>query len=169
MQTSGMRRLISGPLLGLLALLCSSAGLAGTLNVNVTPSNTTPSVGDSFTVTVSGVGFPETGGATLGLTFDSAVVKVTGVVLAAGSPFPNLLVAAPWKQITLIGPMGGKQPSGSFAAFKINFTAIGRGKANIALVDAGSAAMGWLDETGDALVPKPAYHQTSVIVIERFK
>ena len=169
MRTSSMRTLIPGLLLSALALLCSSAGLAATANVNVVPSNTTPSVGDSFSVTVSGAGFPETGGATLGLSFDSTVVKVTGVVPVAGSPFPNLVVAAPWNRITLIGPLGGKQPSGAFAAFRIYFTAIGRGKASITLVDAGNTETGWLNASGEPLVPKPTYRQTSVIVIEHFK
>ncbi len=88
---------------------------------------------------------------------------------AAGSAFPNLVVAPPWNRITLIGPLGGKQPSGDFAAFRIYFTAIARGKANIALVDAGNTETGWLSEAGDPLVPKATYHQASVIVIEHFQ
>ena len=136
---------------GVLALLCSSAAFA-TATVTVVPSNATPSPGETFYVTVSGAGFPSTAGATLGLTFNSAVVTIptptlpNNIALAPGSPFTTGIVGAPnpfssGDFFSILGPLIGPQPSGNFDAFRIYFTvsptATPGSQANIALVDDG--------------------------------
>ena len=155
-----MNKLISKQLIGALALLCSSVSMAAT--INVVASNTDPNVGQTFSVTVSGVAFPETAGATLGLTWDATKVTVTSVVLATGSPFPTIVAASPFNIVTVLGPLSGTQPSGNFAAFTVNFTAIAAGLANISVNDDQSDFC-WTDAQTSACVPAN-YNQASVTV-----
>ncbi|MDP2324417.1 MAG: PEP-CTERM sorting domain-containing protein [Gammaproteobacteria bacterium] len=118
-------------LVGVLTLLGSAASFAAT--VTVTPSTLNPAAGSTFSVLVSGSGFPNTAAGDLNLTFSSAVVSVNtptltnGIVLAAGSPFTNGVIAdSPF----VSGNANGIQvlagfsitPSGSFDAILINFT-----------------------------------------------
>jgi hypothetical protein len=131
-----------------LAVLCSGAGLAAT--ATVTASDSRPQVGDTFFVTVGGAGFPGTSGATLQLSWDSDVVSVTGVELASGSPFTDLLADPPYALITLLSPLTGTLPSGDFEAFRINFTAVAEGDARIQVVDDG-VDFAWTDVNGQPL------------------
>jgi hypothetical protein len=151
----------SRTILGLLALLCSSVGWAAV--VNAVPSNANPNVGDTFSVTVSGVNFPQTLGATLRLTFNIAVVSVSGVELAPGSPFTGGLTATlPFNSgdsIVLLGPLTETLPSGNFDAFRINFKVLAPGNADIALAEDGADRV-WLTEDNK---PIPVtYHQARV-------
>src|SRR5262245_35766039 len=122
-------------LVGVAALLFSSAGMAAT--VTVTPSTPSPVAPNSaFSLTVSGSDFPSTAGTTLGLNYNSSFVSVSSVTLAPNSPFTGCLVAtAPFNLISVLGPLTGTLPSGSFDAFVINFQAVGQGDAGIELVD----------------------------------
>ena len=162
-----MNKLISKQVIGALALLCSSVSMAATINVVSTNNN--PNVGQTFSVTVSGAGFPETAGATLQLSWNTAAVSVTSVVLATGSPFPTIVAASPFNLVTVLGPLSGTQPSGSFNAFTVNFTAIGTGggnpptaPANILLTD-DQGDFCWTDANTNACVPVQ-YTQANVTV-----
>ena len=152
---------ISKPIVGVLALLCSSVSLAAT--VSVVPSNANPTPASTFSVTVSGVfGATTTAGATLGLTWNTAVVAVTSVVLATGSPFPTIVAASPFNLVTVLGPLTGAQPSGNFDAFVVNFNAIAPGAANIVLVD-DQGDFCWTVAVCSACVPT-TYTQANVTV-----
>ena len=145
---------------GVLSLLCSATGYAA--SVTVTFSNGSPNIGDTFSVAVSGTGFPETVGATLKLSFNSAAVSVVtptltnGIVLAAGSPFTGGIVApSPFLSgniLNVLAPTVGTLPSGSFDAFVINFLKTGPGLGNIQLVDDGND-FSWTDATTFMAIP----------------
>jgi hypothetical protein len=148
-------------LIGALALLGASASMAAT--IVATPSAGNPiAPGASFSVLVSGAGFPETAGATLGLTWNTSVVAVTSVVLATGSPFQTIVAASPFNLVTVLGPLVGTQPSGSFDAFQINFNALAAGAANISLND-DQGDFCWTDANTNACVPV-VYNQANVTV-----
>lgn len=153
---------ISSKLLAVGALLASSASMAA--SVTVVPSSATPTVGSSFSVIVHGDGFPSTAGATLGLTWNSAVASVTSIVLAPGSTFTGgVVAAAPWNPISIIGPLVGTLPSGSFDSFQINFQALAAGAANIQLVD-DQADLCWTDAVTNFCVAPITYQQANVTV-----
>ena len=150
-----MKKLISRQGLAALALLFSSTGFAAT--VTVTPSNATPNVGDTFFIDVFGSGFPGDGtctgvapscaagvvGATLKLGFSSAVAIVNnGIALAPGSKFIGGTSAsypfASGNNFSLLAPTVGALPGSNFggnAAFRVTFTALAAGAANITVID----------------------------------
>ena len=174
-----MKKLITRQTFGVLALLCSSAGLAAT--VNVTPSNATPLVGASFSVTISGVSFPANVGPSLGLSFDATKVSYVSTVLPASGPFSSgggaFLTLVPnvgTPTDIFVTPPGS--PSGNFDAFIINFLAVAPGAANIRIIDdcdtnspnyattcSPSAPRGWPDDVNFELISS-AYNQASVTV-----
>lgn len=151
--------------LAVVGLLGSSTGFAATVNVVVTENSFIANdglvnVGDFITINVFGSGFPDTVGATLKLSFNSAAVAVrqatltNGIVLGAGSPFTGG-IATPTPagsfpsggNFSVLAPTVGTLPTGNFggnAAFTINFVAIGLGAANIQLIDDG-ADFSWTD------------------------
>ena len=150
-----MNKFISKQSLAVAALLCSSTGFAAT--VTVTPSTATPNIGENFSLTVSGSGFPDTVGATLKIFFDSAKVALrsptlgTGVVLAAGSPFTGGIAYSgtnPFVSgniISVLAPTVGTLPSGTFDAFVMNFTAL----VNFGLLSPSSLYIELRDDQGD--------------------
>jgi hypothetical protein len=147
---------------GLVALLGSVAVDAAV--VNAVASNPNPAVGESFSVTVSGAGFPATMGATLGLKFNGVVVRLVGVEPAPGSPFTGGVRAnLPFKSgdsISILGPLEGTPASGNFDAFVIKFKRIGPGAAEIVLTDDGQD-FSWIDS--DTIKPIPVtYHQVEL-------
>jgi hypothetical protein len=161
------------------ALLCSSAGYAATVAVTVTENSFITNdglvnVGDSFFVTVSGAGFPNTVGASLTLLYNSAAVAITGpvltngIVLAPGSPFTGGIVAPdPFPSgsiLNILAPPVGALPNGSFDAFRINFTAIGEGFANIVLFD-DQVDNSWTDAITFGAIPVTYTQASSVQVI----
>jgi hypothetical protein len=149
--------------LGLLGLLCSSAIWAST--VDIVPSNSHPKVGESFSLTVNCVEFPETFGATLNLSFNSAVVSVSSVELVPGSPFTSGVVAKlplhSGDSFTVLGPETGSLPSGNFSGFRINFTALAPGKADIMLFEVRPGS--WSDPKGQ---PIPATYKQAEIQVK---
>jgi hypothetical protein len=158
-----MRLSVSRTIVGAgLALLFSSASMAAT--VAVVPSNATPNVGDAFSVAVNGADFPFTAGATLELRFDPTKVTVTSIV--AGPLFTGGVVSGPTYDgtdlISLLGPLQGTLPSGSFLGMTINFTALAAGAANIELFD-DQADLCWTDSVTFACVPA-TYTQANVVI-----
>ncbi|MEQ1802398.1 MAG: choice-of-anchor D domain-containing protein [Gammaproteobacteria bacterium] len=167
-----MKKPISVQWAGVLALLYSSLGLGAT--VTLTPSNPNPNVGDTFSVVVTGAGFPETAGATLLLDFDPAVVSINtptlsnGILLAAGSPFTGGVIAdSPFVaggQLTfLAGNPPAALPVGDFTSIEIFFTALAAGPANIVLIDDGVDNV-WTDANTFEPIPV-TYTQASVTVL----
>ena len=166
-----MKNFITKQSLAVAALLFSSTGFAAT--ITVTPSATIVAPGQTFSLTVSGTGFPETVGATLKLFFNSNVSVVTptltaGIVLAAGTPFTGGIVApSPFLSgniLSILAPTVGTLPSGSFNAFVINMVAnaSGDGAAGIVLSD-DQADFSWTDATTFLAIPV-TYTQASVSV-----
>ena len=137
--------------------------------VNVVPSTPAVNLYDTFSVLVSATGFPETGGATLDLRFDPSVVQVSGIFLATGSPFDTISwstinnVAGEVPSITLLAPLVGVLPSGSFDAFRIDFHSAGPGAANIRLIEDG-VITGWTDANA-SLISGITYNQANVTVV----
>ena len=153
--------------LGAAALLCSSAGMAA--SVTVVASNSAPNVGDLFSITVHGDAFPTTAGATLALSFNSNVT-VTAIGLAPGSTFTGGVVPtippgtfASGDLISVLGPLVGTLPSGSFDAFQVTFQATGAGAAGIVLTDDQSDFC-WSDPATFGCIPDVAYTQANVTV-----
>lgn len=156
-------------LAGMLFLLLISPAQAVT--VNVVPDNSSVGLNDTFSVLVSGVDFPETGGATLGLTFDETVINVTGFSLATGSPFDSITPTTPSASdnvngevgfITVLAPLVGALPSGDFDAFVIDFIAVGAGTSAINLIDDGTIK-GWT-ASDFSLISPITYNQGEVTV-----
>jgi hypothetical protein len=161
-----------------LGLLCSATGFAAT--VTLVPSTTAVYFpGESFYVDVFGSGFPDTVGATLHLTFSSAVSIATptttaGIVIPAGSPFTGGIVApSPFLSgniLSVLAPTVGTLPTGNFGgnpAFRINFVAtvtcvVAPCPANIQLVD-DQADFSWTDATTFQAIPV-TYTQANVNV-----
>ncbi len=166
-----MKKFISKQSLAVVALLFSSTGFAAT--VTVTPSNPNPNVGDTFSLTVSGTGFPDTVGATLKILFNSNVSIVSptlpgGIALAAGSPFTGGIAYSgtnPFPSggiFSVLAPTVGTLPSGSFNAFVINFVANAAGAAGIVLSD-DQSDFSWTDATTFLAIPVD-YTQANVVV-----
>ncbi len=159
--------------LAVLGLLGSSTGFAASVTVQITEDSFIANdglvnVGDFITVNVFGSGFPDTVGATLKLTFNSAAVAVrqatltNGIVLGAGSPFTGG-IATPTPagsfpsggNFSVLAPTVGTLPTGNFggnAAFTINFVVIGLGLYNIQIVDDG-ADFSWTNATDFSAIP----------------
>ena len=167
-----MNKFISKQLIGAVALLASSAGMAA--SVTVVPTATTVAPGASFTVTVHGDGFPTVAGATLQLNFNPNVT-VTAIGISAGSPFtggtvPNCGGVNPacsftsGSLISVLGPLVGTLPSGSFDAFDVTFLAGNTpGPAGIVLFDDGSDIC-WSEAATFACVAGVTYTQANVTI-----
>jgi hypothetical protein len=137
---------------GLLALLGSSTAFGATVTFSVTETSGTANdgivnVGDSFSILMSGADFPETGGFTLLLNYDGAVATLaepsatSGIVVPVTSPFAAGALAfdpfAPGDQFTVLAPLTGTAPSGTFDAVVFNFTATGLGALDFSIGDDG--------------------------------
>jgi hypothetical protein len=152
----------------ILSFLLATASVAQAATVNVVPDAAIVGPNSVFSVLVGGTSFPETGGATLGLSFDPSVVNVTGVFLATGSPFDFVSssafdnVTGGVKFISVLAPVAGALPSGDFSALRIDFMSVGLGAANITLSEDG-VLTGWSAATG-AVIPGVTYNQASVTV-----
>ena len=143
-----------------------SAAQAAT--VNVVPSSKTVDGLGYFSVLVSGTGFPETGGATLGLSFNPSVVNISQIFLATGSPFDYVSssafdnVTGQVQFISLLAPLVGALPSGNFDAFRIDFKSVGAGAASISLIEDG-VSKGWT-AADFSLISGITYNQAKVTV-----
>jgi uncharacterized repeat protein (TIGR01451 family) len=161
-----LRNLVSKSCVVGLALLCSSAALAAT--VNVTPSVSNPIANSqTFSVTISGVNIPEQGGASLAVSYNPALVTLDSVALAPGSPFdflsPLTVVDPSTKSFTFALNSGTVPAGSSFDAIRINFTAAatGSGAANINLIDDGGFYC-WGDPINFSCYTGFVYNQASV-------
>jgi hypothetical protein len=156
------------PILLLLALLSSSASMAAT--VTIVPSNTDVFPDNTFTVTIHGDGFPETAGATLGLSFNSSMVSFVGAALPATGPFsaamgsflvPHPSTGAP-ATFDILAPLARTAPSGSFdaAIFTFRWISFAVGYANIQFID-NQNTLAWFDANTFDPIPV-AYTQANV-------
>lgn len=156
----------------ILFLVCvffiAALSAAHAATVNVVPSSNVINQYSSFSVLVSATGFPETGGATLDLRFNPRVVQVSRILLAAGSPF-DVISATPINNVTgevasisILAPLTGVLPSGSFDVFRVEFHGILWGAANISLVEDG-VEKGWVGVDG-SLISGITYNQADVTV-----
>jgi hypothetical protein len=165
-----MNRFISSQLIGVVALLASSAGMAA--SVTVVPSATTVAPGATFTVTVHGDAFPTVAGATLQLNFNPNV-SVTSIDLAPGSTFTGGTVPSGAQApgaftsgslISVLGPLVGTLPSGTFDAFTVTFLAGAQaGAAGINLFDDQSDIC-WSDAATFGCVAGVTYTQANVTI-----
>lgn len=150
------------------ALFIATLSTAQAATVNVVPSADVVNLYSGFSVLVSATGFPETGGATLDLHFDPSVVRVSGISLASGSAFEAISasainnVAGEMSSISILAPLTGVLPSGSFDAFFVEFQSVGLGAANILLIE-DSLEKGWFGADG-SLISGITYNQADVTV-----
>lgn len=125
------------------AVLFLTTPLAHAATVHLNPLTPTVTVGDSFSVGVHAAGFPETGGATLGLEFNASVIHLTGLTLTPGTPFDTLSptafdnVVGKVDLISILAPLMGSLPAGDFDVFTMKFTAVGAGQSPVTLIDNG--------------------------------
>ena len=159
-----MNKLISRPLLGVLALLCSSPGFAATVVVTASVPNVINStVPTAFYVDVSVTGFPLTGGTELGLTYDPTRVTYVSTVKVPGATTPTVQ-ATPFDTVSWVlwSPANyditafstdAAATGPNFDAFRVNFTAVvnANGPAYIAFQDLGNYYKGWFDAVGDPI------------------
>ena len=173
-----MKKLISKQFVGILALLCSSAGMAATVNVTSSVANLVP-VSTPFTVTISVVGMTANVGPSLGLSFDSTKVSYVSAALPSTGPhsvgaFLVLFPSVGTPTDIFVTPSGS--PSGNYDAFKINFMAIAPGPALIKIIDdcdtnsagypgtcSGNETRAFFDDVNFLGIPA-AYNQVNVIV-----
>lgn len=145
--------------IGLLALLASSAGSAASLNV--VASNLNPNVGDVFTLTLTAVGFTQpVGGITLLLT-TSGNVTLQSVALPTGATDP--LRAATGTFLVNNNPTfdwlpGAEIPTGTFAMGTFTFLRTAVGMLNIAFSDDGGTQSGWFDGNTADYIPGTVYN-----------
>ena len=79
-----MKKLIAAQIVGVLALLCSSVSMAAL--VTVVPSTLTPTVGQTFTVTLVGSSFSNMGGGTIDMSWTGSRATFTSAALPATGP-----------------------------------------------------------------------------------
>ena len=153
--------------------LCASFYVQGA-TVNVVPDNSSPILNDVIHVLVSGVDFPATtGGATLGLAFNSSVLNIQSfpadIQLAPGSPFDSITstglnnAAGTVDFITILTPLAGPNAGGSFDAFSIDFSVVGPGSSAITIVDDGGALV-WSDAITFQPIPV-VYNQATITTV----
>jgi len=167
-----MKTLFSRQFVGVLALLCSSAGMAAT--VTVVPSTLAPAVNDTFTVTLTATDFVNMGGGTISMTWDITKATLTSAVDAGGA-CPTCLPAT--------GPVGvgtgsivqlnhlpsfdilpGAPPvDGNFDIVVFTFQAIASGAMDFTVYEDGPGQDGWFDNTTAEPIPTD-YVQASIVV-----
>lgn len=135
-----------------LALLAISSVQAATVTLTP-PASAVPVGATDVTISVSGSDFTvPTGGATLGVAFDPAILSLDSVNLSAGSPFDiadlNFGAVSGLNEVSLLA---FSDVDGGFPAFELHFTALAQGTSNVSLVDLQTAAMGWVDGLGDPI------------------
>ena len=148
--------------LGLAALLGSSMALAATITVN--PSTLTPSVGNSFTVTLSAVDFVNVGAGTWSMTWDTSKATFVSGVLPATGPVAvgtgSFLITTHQPTFDLLP--GSPPIVGSFDFAVFTFNAVAAGAMNLQVFN--QAVDGWFDnDTADA-IPIP-YQNASITII----
>lgn len=158
-----MRTSIITKTLGVLALLGSSAGMAAT--VTITPSSSLVTPGETFTLTVT-ANVPNTFAATMGLSFDSAVVSyVSGIALAPWNVFvKNSPTTANPTVFDVETPAATAANPGVYNVAQLTFQAIAGGAANIVINDDGGNATGWFDADTADYIPNE-YTQANVQVV----
>ena len=161
-----MDKFITKNLIGAVALLASSAGMAA--SVSAVPSSNNVQAGEAFSVIIHGDNFPHVAGATLHFSYDATRLSVVSIDLAPGSPFTGGVVASsPWDPISIIGPLVGTLPSGSFDTFRLNFQVLANaplGAAPVSLIDDGFDFC-WSDANTFECVPNVSYTQPNITVV----
>jgi len=157
-----------------LCLAITTAVEAATINVEPDSNNIAPN--NTFSAFISSLDIPETGGATLGLTFNANVIHVTGLSLAPSSPFDTISPSAidnvngQIEFISLLPPLYGALPSGNFDVFSIDFLAVAPGFSAISLIDDAADGRnpgdvkGWTG-TDFLLIENIVYNQGEVTVV----
>ena len=132
-----------------MALMVMSSAQAANVVLSLPGDSFAP--GEVFTMDVDAFDFPNTGGATLGLVFDAAVVDIDSAsdFRLNGSPFTGSLTATEngpgdWT-VSLLAPLLGPDPFGDFKVFEVDFTAGQAGITTIELVDEETPLKGWFD------------------------
>ena len=159
-----MKNVIAAGMLAVLALLCSPPGIAATVTIMVVPSALTLEVGDTFTVRIT-ADVPNTFAATMGLTFNSAVVSyVRGVALAPWNVFvKSSPTTANPTVFDVETPSATAANPGVYNVAELTFQAIAGGAANILINDDGGQATGWFDADTAEYIPN-TYTQASIVI-----
>lgn len=157
-----MKSKILGSFVSLLALLSSSLGMAAT--VTIVPSTLTPTVGDTFTLTITGDA-PNTFAATMALAFDaSKVAFVSGTALTPWNVFTkNSAVTANPTVFDVETPSATSANPGTYNVALLTFTALAAGDSGILINDDGGNVTGWFDATTADWIPV-TYTQATVTI-----
>ncbi|MCG8670048.1 MAG: VPLPA-CTERM sorting domain-containing protein [Pseudomonadales bacterium] len=141
-----MNKIIAASCTALFAASFATSALAA--EVSITPSVSDVIVGDVFTLDVVATNFDvPTGGATIGMNFDSNYLNLVSIDLADDSPF-DFVDALPAENgsvdlLTLLAPFSGlEDPFGDFSTFTMTFEAVAEGNAYVSLFD--DALDGWM-------------------------
>ncbi len=154
-----MRRNWIGKLMGIFAcvLLVTAAAGVDAASITFSPFNPTVSLGQSFDLTISGSGFPETPGGDVDITWDPSLLTLTAVNFAdppwdlAGSSFdfPTWTNGA----VTLSPAVFfNSNPSGAFTIAALSFDASG---VNTGVSPFTISPTGWVDPGNVAFDPQP--------------
>lgn len=169
-----------GYLVGALALLGSSAGIAATVTLTATCAQSAScsqvQVGQSFSIQMDGAGFPDTAGATLLVNFNGTVASIktptitNGIVLAPASPFTGGVIASDpalaGSQFTfLAGNPPAALPTGSFSSVVFNFTALAAGALNFSIGDDGLDNV-WTDANTFEAIPVTYNYTNSGVTVQ---
>lgn len=149
-------------LLTLWAILGASPGMAAT--VTITASTLTPTVGDTFTLTITGDS-PNTFAATMALSFNATTVAyVSGAALSPWNVYvKNSLDSANPTVIDVEAPSAMPATPGVYDVAVLTFEAIAAGAANIVIDDDGGNVSGWFDaDTADYITN--TYTQANVAI-----
>jgi len=149
-------------LLTLLAILGAPPGMAAT--VTITASTLTPTVGDTFTLTITGDS-ANTFAATMGLSFNaSTVAYVGGTALLPWNVYvKNSVDSANPTVIDVEAPSPMPADPGVYDVAVLTFEAIAAGAANIVIDDDGGNVSGWFDADTADYIPN-TYTQANVAI-----
>jgi len=151
---------MSKQLIGVLALLVSSAGYAAT--VTVTPSTLTPNsaVNEVFTVSVAVANVANVGGITMAMSWDSTKASLTSSSLPAFGTGPLaigtgtfLIVNGAGNSRTIDILPGAPPVNGNFDLAVFTFTALAAGAMNLVINDDGGIFTGWFDNDTAEVIP----------------
>ena len=160
---------MSKQIIGVLALLCSSASMAGTLTV--TSSNLNPGISDVFTVSLAATDINNVGGITLAVAWDSTKVALTGSSLPTLGDGPLavgtgtfLVVNGAGNNRTLDILPGAPPISGNYSVAVLTFQALVSGAMNLIVNDDGGTFTGWFDNDTADVIPVN-YAQANINVV----
>ena len=156
-----MRKRILQPikLVCIIFILLLVASFSHAAVIRTFPLNPIQQLGDVFTISVIGAGFPSTVGGDVQVDFDSSILKALGVTMTFPGDTNGSTIGADFVSLSA-GDFSAPNPDGNFGIADIEFQAIGLGLSALTL----SITSDWLDPNFSALDPQPSLVTSSVRV-----